>query len=108
MFTKIVWCYPVLHGASFQVAQIYKDASVGNPVSVAVVKVEILQVRRATEYFVTILKTYAETRNYNVRFSRVIFSDQAAIQTANSGLRTARRKIRRALKCADCLTKIVT
>jgi len=30
---------------SFQVAQIYKDASVGNPVSVAVVKVEILKVR---------------------------------------------------------------
>jgi hypothetical protein len=31
---------------SFQVAQIYKDASVGNPVSVAVVKVEILKVRK--------------------------------------------------------------
>jgi hypothetical protein len=29
-----------------QVAQIYKDPSVGNPVSVAVVKVEILKVRR--------------------------------------------------------------
>jgi len=46
-FTKIDWCYPVLHGTFFQVAQIYKDASVGNPVSVAVVKVEILQVRKA-------------------------------------------------------------
>jgi hypothetical protein len=31
----------------FQVAQIYKDPSVGNPVSVAVVKVEILKVRNA-------------------------------------------------------------
>jgi hypothetical protein len=29
------------------VAQIYKDASVGNPVSVAVVKVEILKVSKA-------------------------------------------------------------
>jgi hypothetical protein len=28
------------------VAQIYKDPSVGNPVSVAVVKVEILKVRK--------------------------------------------------------------
>jgi len=44
---EICWCYSVLHGTSFQVAQIYKDASVGNPVSVAVVKVEILQVRKA-------------------------------------------------------------
>jgi len=44
---KIDRCYAVLHGTSFQVAQIYKDASVGNPVSVAVVKVEILQVRKA-------------------------------------------------------------
>jgi hypothetical protein len=32
---------------NFQVAQIYKDPSVGNPVSVAVVKVEILKVRRS-------------------------------------------------------------
>jgi hypothetical protein len=31
-----------------QVAQIYKDPSVGNPVSVAVVKVEILKVRRTS------------------------------------------------------------
>jgi hypothetical protein len=31
-----------------QVSQIYKDPSVGNPVSVAVVKVEILKVRRLT------------------------------------------------------------
>lgn len=32
---------------NLQVAQIYKDPSVGNPVSVAVVKVEILKVRKA-------------------------------------------------------------
>jgi hypothetical protein len=32
---------------NFQVAQIYKDPSVGNPVSVTVVKVEILKVRGA-------------------------------------------------------------
>jgi hypothetical protein len=30
---------------NFQVAQIYKDPSVGNPVSVAVIKVKILKVR---------------------------------------------------------------
>jgi hypothetical protein len=46
------WCYTFLRDTSFQVAQIYKDASVGNPVSVAVVKVEILQVRKARKYFV--------------------------------------------------------
>jgi hypothetical protein len=44
---QVVSSWSLLRDVLLQVAQIYKDASVGNPVSVAVVKVEILKVSKA-------------------------------------------------------------
>ena len=64
-------------------AQIYKDASVGNPVSVAVVKVEILQVRKARKYIVITCKNIRRSLQLEGAMSGVTTSDQAAHQTAS-------------------------
>jgi hypothetical protein len=58
---------------NFQVAQIYKDPSVGNPVSVAVVKVEILKVRKA-DCKISIQDVWKRVvHNYIMSFFNLVF-----------------------------------